>query len=65
MDDPLVVRGSESICDLQRVLGSLALGDRAGGHAVAQRLTFEEFRNEIVQSTLRADVVDRQKIWVA
>ena len=43
MNDSFVVRGGQTIGDLQSVLGSFALRQRSRSHAVAQRLTFEEF----------------------
>jgi len=62
MDDAFFVRGSEAVGDLQRVVESLARGDRSAAQAVAQRLTLKQFRDNLGRTFTRADVEYRENV---
>ena len=64
MDDPLLVRRSEAVGDLDRVVDRLALGQSASGKPRAQRLALEQLRDDIGLALEGADVVDRQDVGV-
>jgi len=62
MDDALVVRCGQTASHLHCVLGHAALRQRTGVHLFTQRLAFKQFRNQIVQVTLRAHVVNCKNV---
>jgi hypothetical protein len=60
VDDAFVVRRRETARNLGGVLNCLALGQRAAGQPLAQRLSFEHLRHGIHPVVVRAEVVDRE-----
>ena len=60
MDDPLLVRRREPARDLGRVVEHLAYRDPASGQPLAQRLAFEELRDDVRRAVVFAEVVDRE-----
>ena len=64
MDDALPVRGGETPGHLERVVHGLLLGDRSGVELPAQRLALEELHHGVGDSSLRAEVEDRQDVWM-
>ncbi len=64
MDDAAVVRGRQAAGDLHRVLDGLPDGQRAGAKAVAERLAFEQLRDNERRAVLGADVMDREDVRV-
>ena len=55
MDDALVVRGRETVGDLERVLDGLARAEAAPSDPLAQRLAFEQFLDDVGRVLVRAD----------
>ena len=62
MDDAAVVGGREALGDLQGVVDRLASRQRAAVDLVAQRLAFEQLRDDVGRAVLRADVVDGEDV---
>ena len=62
--DPLLVRRREALRDLQRVADRPARREGPAGEPLAQRLAFEQLRDDVGRAVVRADVVDRQDVRV-
>ena len=62
MHDPLLVRGGESVRDLERVLDRLPRRDRSAGEPLAQRLALEQLLNDEGDPVVLADVVQRDDV---
>src|SRR5215510_11723542 len=62
MDDFLVVRRCETMCNLQRVVDRFTLGQGIAAHAIAQSLTFEKFRNYVRRTIVCTDVMDYENV---
>src|SRR5438552_11062766 len=66
--DPGVVMGTmgymspETVSSLQRIDNRLALGQRGAGHALAQRFTFQKFRDDVRRAVMHPDVKDDQNV---
>lgn len=52
MDDAFLVRCGEALCDLERVLHGLLLGDRTGVELPAQRLAFQKLHDGVGDAPL-------------
>ena len=62
MHDTFIVRRGKPASHLHRVVGHAALRQRSGVHFFAQRLAFKQLRNQIVEITLCAYVVNGENI---
>src|SRR5579872_4878285 len=62
MDDSFFVSRSKAARNLLRIVDGFARRKRAVAQAIAQRLAFEEFRDDIRCSVCLADVVDRKNV---
>ena len=62
VDDALVVRGGEAAGDLDGVVDGLARRQRRGADARAQRLAFEQLRDDVGRAVVAADVVDGEDV---
>jgi hypothetical protein len=60
MNDSLLVRRSQSVRNLDRVVDRLS--QRKAGHLVAQRHAFEELRNDVGRTIGDADVMHRKDV---
>ena len=64
MNDALLVGGGQAAGRLQRELGGPAGGQRPGREAAAERLAFQQLRNDVRRALVRADVEDRRDVRV-
>src|SRR5262249_52234776 len=62
MHDPLLVRCRQTLSDLGRVLDGLARWKCSAGEARSQRLSFEQLRDDVWRSLVRADVIQRDDV---
>src|SRR5215510_1680012 len=62
MNDPLFVRGSQSECDLLRVVQRLAYRQRPLTKLGAQFLAVEQFGNDVGGATVSADIKNGENI---
>ena len=62
MDDATLVRGGESPGDLHGEVDGLPLWHGAAPEPAAERLAFEQLRDDVGHAVLTADVVDDQEI---
>jgi hypothetical protein len=63
VDDALRMRGGQSVRDLPAVVDRLAGWQGAGRQPLAQRLTFEQLRDDVRRMVVgRADVVNREDV---
>jgi hypothetical protein len=64
MNDPLLVRCSQPLCDLDSIVGRLADGQRPTSKPFAQRLSFEKFLDDVGRSLMLADVINSRNVWM-
>ena len=64
MDDSFRVRCGETVSSLQRVINRFSLRQGGAGHALAQGLTFQKFRDNVRRAFMRTDVKDDQDVGV-
>ena len=64
VNDPLLVRRRQPAGDLDRVVGGLAHRQRAAREPRAQRLAFEELRDDVRRTFERTELVDRRDVGV-
>ena len=64
MDDALLVRGGQAVRDLHGVVERLAHRQGAAAQALAQRLAFEQLRDDVGRAVVHADVVHREDVRV-
>ena len=62
VDDALLVGSGEALCDLQRVVHGLLLGDRTRVELRAQRLAFQKLHNGVGDAVLVAEVVNGKDV---
>ena len=62
MNDALLVRGRESVRDLRGDLDRFARRDGAPSETVAQRLAFQQLRDEVGRPVVIADVIDGEEV---
>src|SRR5205823_7121112 len=62
MNDSLFMRSRETVGDLTRIVDHSALGRRSSTHSLSQRLTFQQFRDDVRRAFMRVDVVDDQNV---
>src|SRR5258708_39745488 len=62
MNDSFVVRRRETAGGLQRVVDRFALGQRAAGHSLTQRLAFQKFRDDVPRAFMSPDMEDDQDV---
>ena len=62
VDDALLVGRGKALCDLQRVVHGLLLGDRTCVELPAQRLAFQKLHDGVGDAVLVAEVVDGKDV---
>ncbi len=62
MRDVLLVRCSQAVCNLNRVIDRLAMRQDAAPQDIAQSFAFQQLRNQILSFAMLADVEDRQDV---
>jgi hypothetical protein len=63
-DDPLLVRSTETVCDLGRVIQRPRDGKRTISESRSQCHAREEFRYDVGNPVCGSDVEDREDGWV-
>ena len=58
MDDVLLVRGGEALRDLAGALDGLASWHGAAAQPAAERLAFQQFRDDVRRTVMETEVVD-------
>ena len=62
MNDSFFVRRGESVRDLHGEVQRLAHGERPAAQPLPQRLSFEQFGDDVRRAFVRADIEDRQNV---
>jgi len=62
VDYAFLVRGGEAVSDLDGILGRLASGQGTCRQSRAERLAFEQLRDDVRRSLVRADVKERDDV---
>src|SRR5437870_3808955 len=62
MDDPFLVRSRQTMRNLDRIVDRFALRLRRAAQSFAQRLTFEQFRDDVRRTVVHADIVNLQNV---
>ncbi len=62
MDDALFVRRGQAAGDLLRVVDGFAGSECAGAQAVAQRLAFQQFGNDVGRAAIFANIEDGKNV---
>src|SRR6266571_3747373 len=62
MDDPFLVRSRQTMRNLDRIVDRFAFRLRRAAQSFAQRLAFEQFRDDVRRAVMRADIVDGKNV---
>src|SRR6266576_1048646 len=64
MDNSRLMGGGEGTCHLDREVNSFTQLNSRAHHTLAQRLAFDQFTGYVISQVIRADLVNRQDIWM-
>src|SRR2546428_5749913 len=62
MDDPFLVRSGQTMRNLDRIVDRFALRLRRAAQSFAQRLAFEQFRDDVRRTVMHANIVDGKNV---
>src|SRR5580658_3696042 len=62
MNDPFFMSRGQPMCNLQRIVESLAHGKRSAAQPLPQRLAFQQFGDYVGRAFARADIEDCQNV---